>query len=129
MTHSANPERFQGEGNSWEKIDETKKTLELLDVRRRWAVLNGGDVPGERGDTRLIHHMTQKLERRNSEHTLSRIDGQTILLQDLKKLLEMQQVFFQGAAGNEVVVQVCENEWQVSKQLIHEALERLSNIC
>jgi hypothetical protein len=62
VTHSANPERFQGEGNSWEKtpveIDETKKTLELLDVRRRWAVLNGGDMPEERADTSLIHHMT-----------------------------------------------------------------------
>jgi hypothetical protein len=40
------------------KVDETQKPLQLLDVCRRWAVLNGGDMLGERGDTSLIHHMT-----------------------------------------------------------------------
>ncbi len=53
---------MESAGDSWEKtpvkIDETKKPLKLLDVRRGWAVLNGGDVPGERGYTSLIHHMT-----------------------------------------------------------------------
>jgi hypothetical protein len=59
-------ERLEGASHSWEKppveIDEAKETLQLLDVCRRRAVLDGRDVPGERGDTSLIHHMTQKLE-------------------------------------------------------------------
>jgi hypothetical protein len=42
---------------------------------------------------------------------------------------EMKQMLLQGAAGDEMVVQVRENEWQVPKQLIHETLERLSRIC
>jgi hypothetical protein len=55
-------ERLKSAGHCWEKtpvkIDETQKALKLLDVRRRRAVLNGGDVPRERGNTSLIHHMT-----------------------------------------------------------------------
>jgi hypothetical protein len=55
-------EGLKNAGHSWEEtpveVNEPKKTLQLFDVRRRWAVLNGGDVPGERGNTSLIHHMT-----------------------------------------------------------------------
>ena len=55
-------EELKNAGHSWEKtpveVYEPKKTLQLFDVRRRWAVLNGGDMPGERGNTSLIHHMT-----------------------------------------------------------------------
>jgi hypothetical protein len=84
-------ERLEGASNSWEKpsvkVDEAKETLQLSDVCRRWAVLDGGDMSGERGDTSLIHHMTLKLERRDRKHTLGWVDGQSVLLQDLKKLL------------------------------------------
>jgi hypothetical protein len=38
-------------------------------------------------------------------------------------------MFLQGAAGDEMVVQVCEDEGEVAKQLVHEALEELSSIC
>jgi hypothetical protein len=41
----------------------------------------------------------------------------------------MQQVFFQGAAGDEVVVQVGEDKREVAKQLVYETLERLRCIC
>jgi hypothetical protein len=55
-------ERLKGASHCREetpvKIDETQKPLQLLDVCRRRAVLNGGNVPGERGDPSLIHHMT-----------------------------------------------------------------------
>jgi hypothetical protein len=39
------------------KIDETQKPLKLLDVCRRRTVLNGGDVPGERGYTSFVYHV------------------------------------------------------------------------
>jgi hypothetical protein len=55
-------ERLKSAGHRREetpvKIDETQKSLELFDVCRRRAVLHSGDVPGERGDTSLVHHMT-----------------------------------------------------------------------
>jgi hypothetical protein len=55
-------ERLKNAGHSGEEtpveVYEPKKTLQLFDVCRRRAVLNGGDVPGERGNTSLIHHMT-----------------------------------------------------------------------
>jgi hypothetical protein len=55
-------ERLEGASHRWEKppvkIDKTKETLQLLDVCRRRAVLDSGDVLGERGDTSLVHHMT-----------------------------------------------------------------------
>jgi hypothetical protein len=38
-------------------------------------------------------------------------------------------MFLQGAAGDEMVIQVCEDEREVAKQLVHEALEGLSCIC
>jgi len=34
-------------------------------------------------------------------------------------------MFFCGAAGNKVVVEISNNKWQVAKQLIHKALKRL----
>jgi hypothetical protein len=55
-------EGLKNAGHSWEKtpvkIDETQKALKLLDVCWRRAVLNGGDVPGERSYTSLIHHVS-----------------------------------------------------------------------
>ncbi len=53
-------ERLESAGHRREKtpVDETQKPLKLFDVCRRRAVLNGGNVPGERGYTSLIHHMT-----------------------------------------------------------------------
>jgi hypothetical protein len=42
--------------------------LKLIDVVRWWAVLNGSDMFGERGDTSLIHHVAYKLERGNIKH-------------------------------------------------------------
>ncbi len=55
-------ERLEGASDRWEKppikVDEAKETLQLFDVCRRGAVLDGGDMPGEMGDTSLIHHMT-----------------------------------------------------------------------
>ncbi len=42
-------------------------------------------------------------------------------MQDLKKLLKMKQMFFQGAAGDEMIVQIGENKREVAEQLIHEA--------
>ena len=39
------------------KVNETKEALQLLDVRRRRAVLDSGDVFGERGDAGLVHHV------------------------------------------------------------------------
>jgi hypothetical protein len=38
-------------------------------------------------------------------------------------------MLFQGAAGNKVVFQVCENKWEVTEQLVHEPLKRLCCIC
>jgi hypothetical protein len=55
-------ERLESAGHCREKtpvkIDETQKPLKLFDVCRRRAVLNGGNVLGERGDPSLIHHVT-----------------------------------------------------------------------
>ncbi len=66
---------------------------------------------------------------KDGKNALSRIDGQPILLQDLKKLLKVKQVFFQGAAGDKMIVQIGENEWEVAEQLVHESLKRLCGIC
>jgi hypothetical protein len=59
-------ERLKGASHSWEKspikVNETKEALQLLDVRRRRAVLDSGDVFGERGDAGLVHHVAQELE-------------------------------------------------------------------
>ncbi len=41
----------------------------------------------------------------------------------------MKQMFLQGVAGDEMVIQVCEDEGEVAKQFVHEALEGLSIIC
>jgi hypothetical protein len=38
-------------------------------------------------------------------------------------------MLFQGAAGDEMVIQVCEDEREVAKQLVHKTLEGLSRIC
>ncbi len=38
-------------------------------------------------------------------------------------------MFFQGAAGDEVIVQIGENKQEVGKQLVHEPLKRLCCIC
>jgi hypothetical protein len=55
-------ERLESAGHCREKtpvkIDETQKPLKLFDVCRRRAVLNGGNVLGERGYTSLVHHVT-----------------------------------------------------------------------
>jgi hypothetical protein len=54
-------ERLESAGHRWEKtpvkVYETQKPLKLLDVCRRRAVLDGGNVPGERGYTSLVHHV------------------------------------------------------------------------
>jgi hypothetical protein len=55
-------EGLKNAGHSWEKtpveVYEPEKTLQLLDVCRRWAVLDGGDMLGKGGDAGLIYHMT-----------------------------------------------------------------------
>jgi hypothetical protein len=38
-------------------------------------------------------------------------------------------MFFQGAAGDEMIIQICEDKREVAEQLIHEPLKRLSRIC
>jgi hypothetical protein len=43
-------------------------------------------------------------------------------MEDLKNLQNVQQMFFWGATGDEKVIQVGENEWQVAKYLVHETL-------
>ena len=72
--------------------------------------------------------MNEKLERRDSKHTLGWVDGETILLQNLKKLLQMKHMFLQGTAGNEVVVKIRKHKWQVSEKFVHEALKRLGSV-
>ena len=61
-------------------------------------------------------------------YTLGGVDGEAVFLQDPEKLLQMEQMFFHVAAGNQVIVQVCENEREVAEQLIHESLERLGGV-
>jgi hypothetical protein len=42
--------------------------------------------------------------------------------------LEMFQVFLQGSTGNQMIVQVGENKWELAKQGIHRPLEGLSSV-
>jgi hypothetical protein len=53
------------------------------------------------------------------KNTLGRIYCQTILLENLKDLLQVIQVFLQGAPGDEAIVQVCKEKRQVAKQVVH----------
>ena len=72
--------------------------------------------------------MAQELDGAGGEHTLLWVNCQPVVVQDAEELLEMLQVLFQGGAGDEVVVQVGEDEGKVSKQLVHQALERLRGV-
>jgi hypothetical protein len=40
----------------------------------------------------------------------------------------MAMMLSKGAAGDQVVVQISEEEWQVTKDLVHQALESLGCI-
>jgi hypothetical protein len=116
-------ERLQRLCHGWQEtpveIDEAQKSLQLFQIRGRREVLNGRDVAGQRDDARLGDHVTQELERGDSEHTLGRVDCEAVFLQHRKELGEMFQVFLHGGTGNEVVIQVCEHEGQMAKKSIH----------
>ena len=70
------------------------------------------------------------LETRRSrgKGAFGRVDYQAILLQDGEELLEVFQVFLQGAAGDDVVVEVGEDKGQVAEELVHQPLEGLRGI-
>jgi hypothetical protein len=51
-----------------------------------------------------------------------------LVLEQLKICPEVLQVLVQGAAGNQMVVQVAEAEGQVEKNAIHESLKSLGGV-
>jgi hypothetical protein len=73
----------------------------------------------------LIHSVAQELDCRGGEDTLGGIYLQTILLQDSEELPQMVQMLLQGAAGDDVVIQVGEDEGEVAEELVHEPLKSL----
>ena len=52
-------------------------------------------------------------------NTLTWINCQAVVLQNLEKLGKMLHVLFQGATGYQMIIQVGENEWEVAEQAIH----------
>jgi hypothetical protein len=70
-------------------------------------------------DASLRNHVTQEFHCWRGKNTLTWIDCQAVVLQNLEKLGKMFHVFFQGATGYQMVIQVGENEWEVAEQAIH----------
>jgi hypothetical protein len=86
------------------EIDESKETLQSHDVCGGRKILHCLDMTRKRHHTCLTNHMAEKLEGRNGENTLGRIDDQTIVLEDLEELPQVVEMFLQGAAGNQMVI-------------------------
>jgi hypothetical protein len=72
-------ERLEGAGDGRQKppieVDEAQKLLQLLDVSRRWEVLEGCDVLGERDQAILTDHVAQELQGGDRERTLGWVNG------------------------------------------------------
>ena len=79
----------------------------------------------EGNDASLTDHVTQKLEGSDCKGTLGGVDCEAVLLQHLEKLPQVLQVLFHGGAGDEVIVQVREDEGKMTEATVHEALEGL----
>ncbi len=82
----------------------------------------------KRNNSGLRNHVSQEFHGCVRKGALGRVDRQAIFLQHLEELGEMLHVFFHGSAGNQMIVQVCENKREVTKQAIHQPLESLSRV-
>ena len=125
-------EWLQGPGDAGQETavedNHAQELLQLFDVTWLRKIFNGRDVSLKRSDPVLVDVVTQELDCRRGEGALGRVDRQAVLLEDGEELTEVLQVLLQGAAGDDVVVEVGEDEGQVSKKLVHEPLESLGGV-
>jgi len=63
--------------------------------------------------------VTQEFHLSGGKSAFTWIDCQAIVLQHLEELGKMIHMLFQGAACNQMVVQVSENKREVAEQTVH----------
>ena len=107
------------------KIHQAQKFSNTSYVVRLRKLLNRFHSASKRGDTSVVNTVTKKIQSWLEEHTIDKVDNQTILFEAIEQLSKLFFVFIFRRAGKEKAIKLYVHEIQASADIKREMLKGL----